>query len=80
MLIRLGEIIQDAREYKEITRANVAEYVGVSEEIIKEFEENRTVPEFDNASLIFHFFDTKMDWDRLWGLATLHRYILLAYC
>jgi hypothetical protein len=29
MLIRLGEIIKDAREYKEITRAEVAVYAGV---------------------------------------------------
>ena len=34
MLIRLGEIMKDAREYKEITRAELAKYAGVSEEQI----------------------------------------------
>jgi len=37
MHIRLGEIIKDAREYKEITRAEVADYAFVSEELINEF-------------------------------------------
>ena len=32
MLIRLGEIIKDAREYKEITQSELADYAGVSEE------------------------------------------------
>ena len=30
MLIRLGEILYDAREYKEITQAELAEYAGVT--------------------------------------------------
>jgi len=30
MLIELGEIIKDAREYKEITQAELADYAGVS--------------------------------------------------
>ena len=43
MLIRLGEIIQDAREYKEVTRAELAEYAGVSEELIEKIEEDHTI-------------------------------------
>ena len=55
MLIRLGKIIQEEREYKEVTRAELAEYAGVSEEQIEEFEENRIVPNFDAAFLICHY-------------------------
>jgi transcriptional regulator with XRE-family HTH domain len=62
MLIRLSEIIKDAREYKEITRAELAEYAGVSEELIAEIENDHTVPDFDTALLICHFLDIKVDW------------------
>ena len=62
MLIRLGEIIKDAREYKEITRAELAEYAFVSEEQIEEIEENRIVPDFNTALLICHFLDIEVDW------------------
>ena len=65
MLIRLGEIIMDAREYKEITRAELADYAFVSEELIVEIEESRTIPDFNTASLIFHFLDIEVDWGRL---------------
>ena len=40
MLIRLGEIIKDAREQKEITRAQLADYAGVSEERIEEISKD----------------------------------------
>jgi hypothetical protein len=40
MLIRLGEIIKDSREYKEIKRAELAGYAFVSEEQIEEFKED----------------------------------------
>jgi transcriptional regulator with XRE-family HTH domain len=62
MLIRLSEIIKDAREYKEITRAELAEYAGVSEELIAEIENDHTVPDFDTALLICHFLDIEVDW------------------
>jgi transcriptional regulator with XRE-family HTH domain len=67
MLIGLGEIINDAREYKEITRAELADYAGVSEELIEEIEENRTVPDFDTALLICHYLNIDVDvrWLRL---------------
>ena len=39
MLIRLGEIIEDAREYREITRAELADYAGISMEVVEEIEE-----------------------------------------
>ena len=64
MLIRLGEIIKDAREYKEITHAELADYADVSEEQIEEFEEDHTVPDFDTALLICHFLDIDVDWAR----------------
>jgi transcriptional regulator with XRE-family HTH domain len=57
MLIRIGEIIKDAREYKEITRAELADYAGVSEKLIEEIEEDRTVPDFDTVFLIVRFVD-----------------------
>ena len=62
MPIRLGEIIKDTREYKEITRAELAEYAGVSEELIAEIENDHTVPDFDTSLLIHHFLDIKVDW------------------
>ena len=62
MLIRLGEIIKDAREYKEITRTELAEFAGVSEEVIEEIEEDNTAPDFDTTLLICHFFDIEVDW------------------
>jgi transcriptional regulator with XRE-family HTH domain len=60
MHIRLGEIIKDAREYKEITRAELAEYTFVSEEKIVDIEEDRTVPDFDTALLICNFLDIEV--------------------
>ena len=69
MFIRVGEMIKDAREYKEITRAELAEYAFVSEEQIEEYEKNRIVPDFDTALLICHFLDIKVDWGWL-GLIT----------
>ena len=62
MLIRLGEIIKDSREYKEITRAELAEYAFVSEEKIEEIEKNHTIPDFNTALLICHFLDIEVDW------------------
>ena len=56
---QLGEIIKDAREYKEITRAELADYAFVSEEQI---EENNSIPDFDTALLICHFLDIEVDW------------------
>jgi len=38
MFVRLGEMIKDAREYKEITRAELAEYAFISEEQIEGFD------------------------------------------
>jgi transcriptional regulator with XRE-family HTH domain len=61
-LIRLGEIIkQDAREYKEITRAELADYTGVSAEQIEEIEEDHTITDFDTALLICHYLDIDVD-------------------
>ena len=65
MLIRLGEIVRDEREYKEITRAELADYAGFSEEKIEEIEEDHTIPDFDTALLIFHFLDIEVDWSLL---------------
>ena len=65
MHLRLGEIIKDARQYKEFTRAELAEYAGVSEEQIAEFEEGRTIPDFDTALLICQFLDIDVDWSWL---------------
>jgi transcriptional regulator with XRE-family HTH domain len=62
MHIKLGEIIKDAREYKEITGGELAEYVGVSEEQDEEIEENHIVPDFDTVLLICHFLDIEVDW------------------
>ena len=62
MFIRLREVIKDAREYKEITGAELAEYAGVSEEQIVQFEECRIVPDFDTALVICHFLDVEVDW------------------
>jgi len=45
MLIRLGEIIKGAKEYKELIRAELAGYTGVSEEQIIKIEKNHTIPE-----------------------------------
>jgi len=55
MLFRLGEIIQDVREYKEIKRAELADYADVSEEQIEAIEECRTILDFDTALLICHY-------------------------
>ena len=65
MLIRLGEIIKDAREYKEITLAELAEYAGVSEEQIQKIEENHNIPDFDTALLICCFLGIDVDWGKL---------------
>ena len=61
MLIRIGDIIQDAREYKEITWAELAEFAFVSEEQATEIEEGHFIPDFDSALLICHFFDIEVD-------------------
>ena len=42
MHIRLGEIIKDAIEYKEITRAELADFAFVSEEQTEEIEEGQS--------------------------------------
>ena len=65
MLIKLGEIIEDAREYKDITRAELAKYAGVSVKKVEDIEENRIVPDFDAALLICHFLDIEVDWSWL---------------
>ena len=62
MFIRLGEIIKDAREYKEITRAELADFAFVSEEQIEAIEQNHTIPDFDTALLICYFLDINVDW------------------
>ena len=62
MINRLGEIIKDTREYKEVTRAELAEYAFVTEEQTEEFEQNRAVPDFDTALLICYFLDIYVDW------------------
>jgi DNA-binding XRE family transcriptional regulator len=62
MQLRLSEIIKDAREYKEITRAELTEYADVSVEKIEEIEDNLIVPDFNTASLICHFLDIEVDW------------------
>ena len=62
MLNRLGEIIKNAREYKEITRAELADYAVIPKEKIEEIEVARIVPDFNTASLICHFLDIKVDW------------------
>ena len=49
MFIGLGKIIKDAREYKKITRAALAECAGVSAEKIEEIEKNHFIPEFDTV-------------------------------
>ena len=61
MHTQLGETIKDAREYKEVTRAELAEYAFVSEKQIEEIEENHTIPDFDTALLICHFLDIEVD-------------------
>ena len=45
MHIRLGEITKDARKYKELIRAELAGYTGVSEEQIIKIEKNHTIPD-----------------------------------
>ena len=65
MQLKLGEIIKDAREYKEITRAELAEYAFVSKEQIVQFEEGQTIPDFDTSLLISHFLDIDVDWSWL---------------
>jgi transcriptional regulator with XRE-family HTH domain len=47
MQTNIGEIIKDAREYKELTRAELMDFVGLSEEMIEEIENNTTLPDFD---------------------------------
>ena len=61
MISRLGEIIKDTREYKEFTRAELAEFAGVTEETIAEIEEDIIIPGFDTAFLIIKFLDIKID-------------------
>jgi DNA-binding XRE family transcriptional regulator len=62
MIYKLGEIIKEAREYKEITRADLAEFAGVSEEKIEEIDANTTIPNFDTAFLIVRFLEIDVDW------------------
>ena len=62
MLIKLGKIIKDTREYKEITRAELSEFAFVSEEQIKAIEDNRIVPDFGTALLMFKFLEINVDW------------------
>ena len=61
MHLRLGEIIKDARQYKEFTQAELANFAFVTEEQIAELEGGRTVPDFDTALLICHFLDIDVD-------------------
>ena len=61
MFVRLGEIIKDASEYKEIARAELAEFAFVSEEQIEEIEECRTVPDFNTVLLICHYLEIEFD-------------------
>ena len=67
MIRRLGEIIKEAREYKEFTRVELAEFACVTEETITEIEEDIIIPDFDTAFLITKFLDIKIDlgWLRL---------------
>ena len=57
--------MKDAREYKEVTRAELAEYAFVSEEQVEKFEESRIVPDFHTALMICHFLDIDVDWSWL---------------
>ena len=43
MLIRLGEIIKDAKEYKENIQTELADYTDAAEEQSEEIEENHTI-------------------------------------
>jgi transcriptional regulator with XRE-family HTH domain len=61
MLVRLGEIIKDTREYKEITRAELAEFACVTAEKVEAIGENRIVPDFDTALLIYHYLEIEFD-------------------
>ena len=65
ILPNLGENIKEVREYKEITRVELADYAFVSEEQIEAIEDNRIVPDFDTALLICHFLGIEVDWCRL---------------
>ena len=67
MLLRLGEMIKDAKEYKEITRAELSEYAFLSEERIVQVEEGHSIPDFHTALLLCHFLDIEVDrgWLRL---------------
>ena len=60
-------MIKDAREYKELTRAELADFVGLSEEMIEEIENNTTLPDFDTAYLIVQFLgiDVDLGWLRM---------------
>ena len=59
--MKLGEIIKDARERKEILRTELAEFAGVSEDYIIEIENNERLPDFDTALLITGFLGLEID-------------------
>jgi transcriptional regulator with XRE-family HTH domain len=61
MQTKICEMIKDAREYKEISRAELADFVGLSEEMIEEIENNTTLPDFDTAYLIVQFLGIDVD-------------------
>jgi transcriptional regulator with XRE-family HTH domain len=61
MQTKICEMIKDAREYKELTRAELADFVGLSEEMIEEIENNTTLPDFDTAYLIVQFLGIDVD-------------------
>lgn len=61
MTIVLGELIKEARENKEITRAELAEIAGVSEETLTEIEDGEIMPDFDTALLLVSFLGLKVD-------------------
>jgi transcriptional regulator with XRE-family HTH domain len=60
-------MIKDAREYKKLTRAELADFVGLSEKMIGEIENNTTLPDFDTAFLIVQFLgiDVDLGWLRI---------------
>ena len=59
--MNLGEIIKDARVRKEILRAELAEFAGISENYIIDIENNDKLPDFDTALLIKGFLNLKID-------------------
>ena len=45
-----------------LARAELADYTGVSEELIEEFEENLIIPDYDSALLMYYYLDIEVDW------------------